>query len=510
MTTIIRDANASQDSGMENLFEGQNDGNGEDRFSNLPEHIILHILSFLHTKHVVLTSVFSSRWRYLWTLVPNLGFCDVHLFHQNIWRNPEYENKFMNFVDRVLFLIDVPYISKFYLLLTKCYDEYRVNSWITTAVMRKAKELVIVAAVGYVVVPRCLFTSESLTTLKIEMEHDLRMPSLINLPSLKVLHLGHVCIYVDGDFQVSFRFPNLEELYLKECNWMEIDKANITAPALERLIIEDDPICKNDGLHNCEIHIFAKSLISFKMKSNLSYQYYPHILSSLGDASVDVLHNLSSHSEEIDHRLRNLLKVICNVRDLALSNHTIVVSFTESFVFLALFRGDLLSHLHKFFNSFHLTVIVEFNDGKRIGWTIRHLIELLRHLPNIESLLLINTDGGCAFEKHFLIIETIPSIARLKSIEIQNFHGSRHELNFLRILLKNARILEKLTISIVSSLSANPLVQVDISRKLRMLSRGSPGKVEVIVANRKDEFLSEEERKWGQNTGQSWYKLEHT
>ncbi|KAK0593523.1 hypothetical protein LWI29_038010 [Acer saccharum] len=44
-----------------------------DRLSNLPDHIIYDILSFLDTKYAVQTCVLSKKWRYHWTHIHNLN-----------------------------------------------------------------------------------------------------------------------------------------------------------------------------------------------------------------------------------------------------------------------------------------------------------------------------------------------------------------------------------------------------------------------------------------------------
>jgi len=44
----------------------------QDRLSDLPDCVLLHILSFLNSKYAVQTCVLSTRWKYLWKLIPTL------------------------------------------------------------------------------------------------------------------------------------------------------------------------------------------------------------------------------------------------------------------------------------------------------------------------------------------------------------------------------------------------------------------------------------------------------
>ena len=51
----------------------------KDRLSNLPDSLLCHILSFLPTNEAVVTSILSSRWKTLWTLVPKIDFQDTSI-----------------------------------------------------------------------------------------------------------------------------------------------------------------------------------------------------------------------------------------------------------------------------------------------------------------------------------------------------------------------------------------------------------------------------------------------
>lgn len=78
------------------IYQRQKGKNKEDincsgrSLSELPDHVLLHIISFLPTKEAIRTSILSKRWEYIWTSIPKLYFVQGHTKMVD----------FMNFVGR--------------------------------------------------------------------------------------------------------------------------------------------------------------------------------------------------------------------------------------------------------------------------------------------------------------------------------------------------------------------------------------------------------------------------
>ncbi|KAL0897539.1 hypothetical protein Bca101_081500 [Brassica carinata] len=64
------------------------DAMNKDMISELPEALILHILSLVPTKQVIATSVLSKRWRSVWKMVPKLKFVSEtdHVSAEDVYR----------------------------------------------------------------------------------------------------------------------------------------------------------------------------------------------------------------------------------------------------------------------------------------------------------------------------------------------------------------------------------------------------------------------------------------
>lgn len=68
------------------VFGSKRDGGSinsrANRISQLPEALILEILSLLPTEVAVATSVLSKQWQSLWKMLPKLNFDSLHNGHE--------------------------------------------------------------------------------------------------------------------------------------------------------------------------------------------------------------------------------------------------------------------------------------------------------------------------------------------------------------------------------------------------------------------------------------------
>ena len=75
----------------------------QDIISSLPNSLLTHILSFLPIRDSVSTSILSSRWRPLWTLIPVLDLNQVGLAERCSEEKSE-KFKFVDIVSRIMAL----------------------------------------------------------------------------------------------------------------------------------------------------------------------------------------------------------------------------------------------------------------------------------------------------------------------------------------------------------------------------------------------------------------------
>ncbi|KAL5730874.1 hypothetical protein ACHQM5_003659 [Ranunculus cassubicifolius] len=427
------------------------DSMGKDRISYLPDAILHHILSFLPARSAVCTSALSTKWKYIWTAIFNVDISDklcysamTHLV------NPREETKFVKFVENLLCGHDATSIQRFCLSSKMTLEASDVSAWISTLMEREVREIILKINVKTsVVLPCTLFYCESLTVVCADA--IIELPSSICLSSLKVLHLEDILISSDKAVQqVSFTFPKLEEFYITDCPLMNINVINIHAPALKKQVIHDD----NMFYYMCKVNIYADSLVSLHLISKWGYQISLHNSSTLSKVYVDTYNECRKVDHGFGLRARKFLEGIYNIKDLMLT-----CDFIRN-----LSKAGLTKKLLVFTNLIHISVRVHCD-----GFKGEYLIELLRNLPNIETLLLISGLNLCWFDQQAWAHSGTRSkdfLSHLKSVEIRCFRGKDNELHFVQFLLTHARNLKKVTIISSSALSLNLKRQMLVCRPL--------------------------------------------
>ncbi|XP_024628768.1 F-box/FBD/LRR-repeat protein At1g16930 [Medicago truncatula] len=167
------------------------DTNDTNKLSDLPDHLLLHIIEFMNTKQSVQTCVLSKRWKDLWKNRTNLKF--LHSY-------PDKSPTFCKFVSQILSCRDTS------IPLHSVHFEHvgHVNPPKTTllevmkyAVSHNVQQLTVNAEVKYLrdlELSPYIFSCQSLTFLKLGFwqrydSNGTMFPKSLNLPSLKILHL---------------------------------------------------------------------------------------------------------------------------------------------------------------------------------------------------------------------------------------------------------------------------------------------------------------------------------
>ncbi|XP_059439460.1 F-box/LRR-repeat protein At3g58900-like isoform X2 [Corylus avellana] len=401
------------------------DGNSK-CLSDLPEEILRHILSFLPTKHAVRTSVLSKRWEYLWASIPNLDFKRSlpTYFNGPIEKYKSKRRLLMNFVERVLCLRDSYAIKRFTLPCDVLGDAARVNTWISAVVRHNVQELNIYLDKfkGEFSLPYCLFTYEYLT------QH---------------LFSG---------------LPVLKKLSLTDCSWGGLKVVCISAPKLHSLSIWESERPDSSYGDGCEVLIFAVRLKEFEYSGELFINYCLNNSFSLEKAEITVFSN--NTSAQVAHRMYKLLIGLSNVKLLQLSCAVVEVLIDAA---------EHLLHMPMFNN---LTDLILY-DGY---WSVALdsvLLRILHKSPCLETLKFWK--GIRLWENDDWILDPVPPcfLSHVKWIEVGDYDGDREEFSAVKILLKNAVVLNEIVIFCSVHLRGNLEKQENLYKQLIEIPKGS-------------------------------------
>ncbi|GMI85277.1 hypothetical protein like AT3G59200 [Hibiscus trionum] len=420
-----------------------------DRISSLPDPILCHILSFLPTKDAVRTSVVSPRWRYIFDSMPILEFQNCL---SDISSRLGAEN-FKSFVDRLLFFPNHVSLECFRLYESSLrHDHYshlngRIYGWICAALWRGVKEIDIRYKL-LPVLPTFLFTSQSLMTLKLDINAYMKIPSKVCLPNLKSLHLknkgfldgGSIHRLISGCLALEDLVMDLPKLPKK------ISELSIHSLSLKRLTLDFSysMVIVFPLDFNYTFVINTPNLVYFKYVGPIAEGYC--LMNSLEKAYL----NLESGTTAT---ISNLLQGICNAKCLHLTIE----------------QPEMLRVPPEPVLEFHKLVELELKIHKEYrDWQGTWVVQFLRCAPDLESLRLDLPVPHRVFKPLPLPEEVPPCLLfQLKEIKIRYFEGNKHMFEMIRYFLNHASVLEALIIGIEKD------EELSIMKKLLGLPRNS-------------------------------------
>ncbi|XP_062144531.1 F-box/FBD/LRR-repeat protein At5g56420-like isoform X1 [Alnus glutinosa] len=428
---------------------------------DLPEEILRHILSFLPTKDAVRTSLLSKRWEYLWASIPNLDFGRSF---------PAKRNLLMNFVERVLCLRDSYAIKQFTLSCDVLHDASRVNRWISAVVRHNVQELYIKLDnfKGKFSLPYCLFTCKTLISLHLRMSYILKLPTTICFSNLKTLTIIKVTFSDEYLTQQFFSgLPVLENLCLKNCSWKGLKFVHLSAPKLHSLSITELKWLNLSYGDGCQIMIFALGLKKFDYFGELFNEYCLYKSFSLERAEINVI--LDNASAQIAHRMYKLLIGLSNVEVLSLSLE-VVEALRDA--------GERLYHMPMFNNLANLV----FFEGSTIDLGCVGLLRILHNSPCLKTMKF--SWGISLRENDDWKLDPLPPcfLSHLKWIVVRNYDGDKEEFFAMKILLKNAIVLDEIDIYCSERLAGNLEKQVNLCKQLIEIPKGSQN-CEIVFLN---------------------------
>jgi hypothetical protein len=211
-----------------------------DRLSDLPETIILHILSFLNAKHAVETCVLSTRWKDLWKRIPKLILCS------NDYRTYKI---FTKFVSKVLSLHDssIALQAVDFKRQKNGFRELNILKQIVNyAISHNVQRLGLYVNGGIAEIPSTVFSCQTLTHLKLSIypdrECERMLPKSLSLPAITNLQLEYFTFCVgDNDRAEPFlNFNRWNSLVISNCNVSGGQTLYISNATLINFTIYDD------------------------------------------------------------------------------------------------------------------------------------------------------------------------------------------------------------------------------------------------------------------------------
>ncbi|XP_077242139.1 putative F-box protein At1g49610 isoform X1 [Tasmannia lanceolata] len=409
--------------------------------TNLPDQLLLLILSFLPILDAINTSFLSTRWRYLWTLTTNLDF-DQRLIVSPTEDFSKSRRLFASFVDRALLLHEGSEINRLRIWFNYDHELYEshLSSWIRFAILRNVKEL----------------------DLQLEREWEdndfyfwdmpfLFNPSVFIRDSVRVLKL---CL-PGLDPTPDMRFGSITTLHLKQIGLTERTIPDLLnfCPHLENLVLDHVGLYMaplkiysvklktlsivNSIQMNGSVEIDAPNLLSFTCIRYLADDYLIKDVSSLVEAVI-----IFSLSNAFFQNWRKIVNALTHVRSLKVQSWWWMQHLQQT----GEYSEEILPHKFRYLELETVLSKMELPGIARI----------LRISPNLETMVLESdmvdqmvymADNNASEESYtgdYLEKVFTGSPLYLKKLKITSFLATDNEIELVKYLLKYGVALEKI------------------------------------------------------------------
>ncbi|XP_057438373.1 F-box protein At4g09920-like [Lotus japonicus] len=260
-----------------------------DRISELPDEILLHILSFLPIEDIIATSLVSKKWRPLWLSVPTLDFDQDRYFERYPEKQQTYHiNSFIDFVCAALQERGSRQPIKGFRLLT--YDEsqsrhdyHYVNRWLNKAIQRGVENLEVDCYPGYEL-PSNFFNCTTLVVVKLHWAGSSLCNdfSSVYLPSLKTLHLnpdGGIAYFCKAQDFMEFLYgcPILENLVAKTLRFNDCSYEG-KVKSLSKLVRAEICDLDGEGVFHYSVKVFSNVKFLSIDQCNEDIPMFPNLI----------------------------------------------------------------------------------------------------------------------------------------------------------------------------------------------------------------------------------------
>ena len=239
----------------------------DDRISDLPDLILVQILSLLPLTDAIATARLSKRWRLLWKMVPNLAFSPYD--HCSNMR----PSALVSFIDKVLLLRERSSINKFSVQLDY-RREFRsaVDVWLHVATGKNVEEIYLDLerdrGAPYTL-PKNLYTNSSLVKLTLR-DCNMNPNAVFSWPSLRILSISYDDELNDNSIaSILSGCPVLESLELRKC--VDVSRLNTMSASLKKLTIRSCDIVQISApkVESLSILGFTETTMSLDLPSLL-------------------------------------------------------------------------------------------------------------------------------------------------------------------------------------------------------------------------------------------------